>query len=135
MKNLYTFKVPYNKLIQSVFQTLNPSIFGRTPFVTSNTISVSQDASKTTAQPSIATHLPNFEAASIKLKLDKYNTELNRSLKTLEYVQLMENRTDSSIAKNHFKELFNLKETVEKEIIKAAEKINHYKFLLEAARA
>ncbi len=90
---------------------------------------------KVTAQGDTLSEDANFEMTSLRLKLDKYNTVLNRSLKTLEYVQFMENRTKKTSVNQYFRELFSLKTTVEEQIIKATEKISYYKFLLEASRA
>lgn len=90
---------------------------------------------KTTEQLTTRTTSPNFEIETIKTKLEDYNFQLNRSLKTLEYVQLMENSTKNSTVKHHFGELFSLKTRLEKQILKASQKISHYKLLLETSVA
>lgn len=136
MKTIYPLSSIYRSVISPLFFMLKSSFEGTTHLEVPNVnFNAHQASTKTTAQHTIKNQHPNFETETIKLKLEDYNHKLDRSLKTLEYVQLMENRTDISKAKLHFSELFKLKSTIEEQIIKATEKISYYKLLLETSRA
>ena len=134
MKNLYPSVTFCNTLLLSVYNRLKPSLKQVSKReVYSNKLQ--PELVKVTAQGDTLSEDANFETTSLRLKLDKYNTVLNISLRTLEYVQFMENSTEKTSINQYFRELFSLKTTVEEQIIKSTEKISHYKFLLEASKA
>ena len=65
----------------------------------------------------------------IRLKLKKYNQQLNRSLKTLIYITKMEAGASHNL--DQLKDLFNLKKNVQYEVIRITRQINYCKSMLE----
>lgn len=65
----------------------------------------------------------------VKLKLEKHNRQLFRSLKTLEYIYAIEVNYEEAHKKNQFEEFLKFKTNIQKYIIKTTQKINYYKSL------
>ncbi|GAA3605180.1 hypothetical protein GCM10022396_23120 [Flavivirga amylovorans] len=65
----------------------------------------------------------------VKLKLEKHNRQLYRSLKTLEYIYVIEVNYEKTHKKNQFEEFLKFKTNIQKHIIKTTQKINYYKSL------
>ncbi len=70
-----------------------------------------------------------FKINDIKLKLEKHNQQLSKSLKTLEYIYVIEINYEKRRSKSHFEELLKFKTNIQKHIIRTTQKINYYKSL------
>ncbi len=62
-----------------------------------------------------------------KLKIEKLNQALSRSLKTLEYIYMIETDYEKKHQIKGFEELLNFKVDIQEHIIRTTEKINSYK--------
>ena len=69
-------------------------------------------------------------AVEIQAKIKKYNKQLNRSLKTLTYVSVME--TSPKTTTENLQSVFNLKRSLQFEVVRITAKINDLKAQLEA---
>lgn len=67
--------------------------------------------------------------SEINLKLKKYNQELNRYIKTLSYISIMEVKYENKDDFEQLKKLFCLKEKIQREVIRTTKKITHFKLI------
>ncbi|AUP77523.1 hypothetical protein [Flavivirga eckloniae] len=70
----------------------------------------------------------------VKTKIEKYNQTLSRSLKTLEYIYMIENDYAKQQKKESYEELLEFKINIQENIIRITEKINYYKSLQKMLR-
>ncbi|MUU76909.1 hypothetical protein [Winogradskyella endarachnes] len=71
----------------------------------------------------------SHEQLKAKDLLNKYNKQLNRSLKTLKYIAEMEIQLKTD--KDNFKDLFNLKKNIQLDVVRLTAKINFYRSKLQ----
>ncbi|TGV04636.1 hypothetical protein [Flavivirga rizhaonensis] len=71
----------------------------------------------------------DLDVKDVGVKLKKHNRQLSRSLKTLEYIYVIEINYEEKHEMNRFEELLKFKTKIQKHIIKTTQKINYYKSL------
>ncbi|ULC57955.1 hypothetical protein MBM09_08485 [Flaviramulus sp. BrNp1-15] len=68
-----------------------------------------------------------------RMLLDKYNTQLNRHLKTLNYLSVIEADSKFNKNKTQIAEILNIKAQVQKDVIEITSKINQFKLKYKIA--
>lgn len=71
-----------------------------------------------------------LEKSEVKKLLKTYNQKLNRNLKTLAYISIMEIKPEVVSDTKQYDNIINLKSSVQREVIKITERINYYNSLI-----
>lgn len=87
--------------------------------------SISMQKSKTNKSKKVG-----YSVEEIELEIKNYSRQLNRNLKTLDYISIMEMKAEIEDNIALLLDLLNLKESVQRELIINTQQINHYKSLL-----